>query len=193
MDPIVNLWTAQEADTHAPSTAELADRARRFRRRLWVRDLTEYVAGALVIAAFGHIAFTTPDWGVRIACATLVAGACIVLRNLWRRRPVEDAAALAADSLAHYRGLLVAQRDTLASVGRWYLAPFVPGMALFIAATVRAQAEASSIAAALVSGGAGAAVIGGIFGLVLWLNRRAARAIDAEIAALDATRDAAIN
>lgn len=185
MDPIVNLWTAQQADARAPSAAELAARATALRRRLWVRDAVEYVAGGLAIGGFGWIALTAPDWGIRLACLAVIAGTCLVMRNLWRRRPGNDSAALAADSLSYYRGLLVAQRDALASVGRWYLAPFVPGMVLFIAATVRATAEAASLAAALVSGVIGSAIIAAVFALVLWLNRRAARAIDAEIAALD--------
>lgn len=192
-DPIVNLWTAQETDARPPSPVELVGRAAAFRRRLWRRDLIEYVAGALVTAAFGWIAFTAPDWGMRIACAVLIAGVCLVMRNLWRRRPADDPAAIAADSFTHYRASLVAQRDALASVGRWYIGPFVPGVMLFIAATVRAQAEATSLAVALVSGGIGTAIVGAIFAMILWLNRRAARAIGSEIITLDASRDAAIN
>lgn len=45
------------------------------------------------------------------------------------------------DSLTLYRRLLVAQQDALASMGRWYLAPFLPGMIPFVVVTVRAQKE----------------------------------------------------
>lgn len=184
-DPIVNLWTVQQADARAPSRAELTERAARFRSRVRVRDLLEYAAGALVIATFGYIAIDAPDWGIRIASLALIAGMCAVLRNLWHRRPANDPAMFAQDALTHYRELLAAQREALASVGRWYLAPFLPGMVIFIAAAVRAQAEAISLPAALRNGAIATAVIALIFGLIFWLNRSAARAIAAEIATLD--------
>jgi len=192
-DPIVNLWTAQQSDARAPTVAELAERAASFRRRLLMRDGIEYAAGGLVIAVFGHIAIDAPDWGVRIASFVLIAGTCLVMRNLWRRRPANDPAALSQNALGYYRELLVAQQSTLASVARWYLAPFLPGMILLIATTVRAQAETIPLAAALLNGGIATAVIALIFGTVFWLNRSAARTIATEIELLDAAGDPAIN
>lgn len=192
-DPIVTLWTAQHAGAKAPSLAELTERAARFRNRMRVSNLVEYAAGVLVIIAFGHIAIEAPDWSIRIASLMLIAGTCIVIRNLWRRRPADDPAALARDALTHYRRLLVARRDALASVGRWYLAPFLPGMLVFVAAAVRARAEAIPLTAALLNGAITTAVIALIFGLIFWLNRNAARVIALEIATLDAVRDPAIN
>lgn len=185
-DPIITLWTAQQAGATAPSRAQLAERAARLRRRLRTRDLIEYAAGALVIAIFGYIAIDASDWGVCIASLTLIAGTCIVLRNLWHRRPANDPATLGQDALTHYRGLLSAQHQALASVGRWYLAPFLPGMTVFIAAAVRAQAEAIPLAAALRNGAVATVVIALIFGGIFWLNRSAARAIALEIATLGA-------
>lgn len=185
-DPIVNLWTAQQAGACPPSVAALAERAGQFRSRMRISNLIEYAAGVLVIAAFGRIAIGAPDWGICIASLMLIASTCIVIRNLWRRRPADDPAELAQDALTHYRRLLVARRDALASVGRWYLAPFLPGMAVFVAATVRAQAETIPLKAALLNGGIATAVIALIFGLVFWLNRNAARAIAMEIATFDA-------
>jgi hypothetical protein len=185
-DPIVNLWTAQQAGARPPSVAELAERARRFRNRMRISTLAEYGVGALAIVFFGNIAIKASDWGVRIASLMIIAGICIVIRNLWHRRPADDPAALARDACTHYRELLVARRDALASVGRWYIAPFIPGMAVFVPASVLAQAETVSLTTALLNGGIGAAVIALIFGLVLWLNRAAARVLAMEIATLDA-------
>ena len=185
-DPIVNLWTAQQAGARPPSIAELAERARRFRNRMRISNLVEYGTGALGILFFGNIAIKASDWGVRIASLMIIAGACIVIRNLWHRRPADDPAALARDACTHYRQLLVARRDALASVGRWYIAPFIPGMVAFVPANVLAQADTMPLSAALLNGGIGTAVIALIFGLVWWLNRAAARILTMEIATLDA-------
>lgn len=185
-DPIVDLWTAQQAGAQAPSRAELTGRATWLQRRTRIRDLIEYVAGALVITAFGYIAITAPDWGVRIGSILLIAGTGIVMYNLWGRRTTPDPAALARDALTHYRGLLIAQQGALASVGRWYLGPFLPGMIVFVAAAVRAQAEEIPLPAALFNGAIATGVIALISGSVLWLNRSAARAIAMEIETLAA-------
>jgi len=185
-DPIVNLWTAQQAGARPPSVAELAERARRFRNRMRVSNLVEYGAGALGILFFGNIAIKASDWGVCIASLMIIAGVCIVIRNLWHRRPADDPAALARDARTHYRQLLVARHDALASVGRWYIAPFIPGMAVFVPASVLAQAETVPLSTALLNGGIGTAAITLGFGLVLWLNRAAARVLAMEIATLDA-------
>lgn len=184
-DPIVNLWTAQQAGARPPSVTELAERAGRFRNRMRVSNLLEYAFGALGILFFGNIAIKASDWGVRIASLMIIAGVCIVIRNLWRRRPADDPAALARDARTHYRQLLVARRDALASVGRWYIAPFIPGMVVFVPASVLAQAETVPLSTALLNGGIGSAVITLVFGLVLWLNRAAARILTMEIATLD--------
>eukprot|EP01136_Pigoraptor_vietnamica_P039094 Opistho-1_new@109300 len=183
-DPIVNLWTAQQLDARGPSVAELTERATRFQRRIRARDLIEYVAGTLVIAAFAGIAVDANDWGIRIASLLLITGTGIAMRNVWRRRSTNDPASLAQDALTHYRARLAAQRDALASVGRWYLAPFLPGTIVFLAAVVRVQAETLSLATALRNGAIATTVIALIFGLILWLNRCASRAITAEIETL---------
>ena len=81
------------------------------------------------------------------------------------------------------------QRDTLASVARWYIGPLVPGMALFVMASTLTRAQTTSLAPALISNGLVAALAGFGFWGVIALNRHAARALDAQIAALDAERD----
>jgi hypothetical protein len=182
-DPLISLWTAQQADAAALSPRELARRAARLRRRVLLRDATEYLAGMLVIIAFGGIAWFLPPWPMRLACATIIAGTLVTLWNLWRRRPRDDAAALADSAAAHYRRQLVHQRDTLASVGRWYLGPLVPGMLVFTAAMAHARAD--NLLLAIGNAIFLLAITGGAFGFVLYLNRTAARRLDAEIAALD--------
>lgn len=183
-DPIVTLWTAQHTDARAPSPAELIERARLLRRRVWRRDATEYAAGALAGGLFVWMGFVSPDWGVRIACLVQIAGLLLVMRNLWIRRPVDNPTALDRDALSHLRALLIAQRDTLASVGRWYIGPMLPGMILFLAAVSRVTATKTGWEPALIVAALAAAMVGGIVYGVLKLNRHAARTLDDQIAAL---------
>ncbi len=184
-DPIVTLWTAQHTDARAPSPAELTERARVLRRRVWRRDATEYAAGAIAAGVLGWMGIVSPDWGVRIACLVQIAGLLLVMRNLWTRRPVDDPAALDRDALSHLRALLTAQRDALASVGRWYIGPMLPGMILFLVAVSRVTATNTGWGPALIVAALAAAIASGVLYGVLRLNRHAARALDAQLAALD--------
>ncbi len=184
-DPIVTLWTAQHRDARGPSPAELVERARVLRRRVWRRDAIEYAAGALVAVAFSWMGLASPDWGVRIACLVQVVGVLVVMRNLWTRRPTDDPAALDRDALSHLRALLTEQRDALASVGRWYIGPMLPGMILFLAAVSRVTASKTGWGPALGVAALAAAIVCGVFYGVLRLNRHAARTLDSQIAALD--------
>ncbi|OYX48303.1 MAG: hypothetical protein B7Y97_11445 [Sphingomonas sp. 32-66-10] len=184
-DPIVTLWTAQHTDARAPSPAELTERARVLRRRVWRRDVTEYAAGALTAGFFGWTGVASPDWGVRIACLVQIAGLLLVMRNLWTRRPVDDPAALDQDALSHLRALLTAQRDVLASVGRWYIGPMLPGTIIFLAAVTRVTAANTGWGPALGVAALAATIVCGVLYGVLRLNRHAARTLDAQLAALD--------
>jgi hypothetical protein len=184
-DPIVTLWTAQHADARAPSSAELMDRARVLRRRVWRRDATEYAVGAVAAGVFGWMGLASHDWGVRTACLVQIVGLLLVMRNLWTRRPVDDPAALDRDALSHLRALLTAQRDALASVGRWYIGPMLPGMILFLAAVSRVTATNTGWGPALIVAALAAAIVCGVLYGVLWLNRHAARTLDAQLATLD--------
>lgn len=184
-DPIVTLWTAQHQDARGASPAELAARARMLRRRVWRRDATEYAAGALAAGVFGWMGLASPDWGVRIACLVQIAGLLVVMRNLWTRRPVDDPAALDRDALSHLRALLTAQRDALASVGRWYIGPMLPGMILFLGAVSRVTATNTGWGPALIVAALAAAIASGVLYGVLRLNRHAARMLDAQLAAHD--------
>ena len=188
-DPFIKLWTAQAQDARGLSHDELARRSRLLRRRVLRRDLIEYAAGLFVVVAFGWVGVALPIWSMRIACAVTVAGVCIVLWNLWRRRPKDDPAGLARDAHAYLRNQLVVQRDMLASVGRWYLGPLVPGMALFFLASTHVDAQTRPLATALAIGAGGLGFAALIFWGVFALNRRAARMLDQQIAALDAGRD----
>lgn len=184
-DPIANLWRQQHRDAVPLDPAALARADAHFRRRIRRRDRIEYVAGLLGAGVFAVAALLIPDWGVRVGCAAIILGMLIVLRNLWRRRPAAPDAAFGAPSLAFYRAILVAQRDSLASVWRWYLAPPVPGMVLVLLAVLRSSAERMPLWAAILGVTLTALPVVAIFWGIHRLNRTAARRLDAMIAALD--------
>jgi hypothetical protein len=184
-DSITALWAQQHTDA-APLDAEaLALADTRFRRRIRRRDTIEYVAGLLASGVFVNTAVRTPDWGVRVACAAIILGALVVMYNLWRRRPAAHDAALGTPSLAFHRANLVTQRDALTTVWRWYLAPVVPGMVLFLLAVLHASAQHMPFWAALLAITGVALPVVGIFWGIHRLNRVGARRLQAMIDALD--------
>lgn len=184
-DRIKALWAREAQGAGARSPAALAQAAAALRRRTLRRDAVEYAAGALVAAVFAGYAWGHDDLLFRIGCALVIAGTAVVMRNLWRRRVRDLPAGLGETIAAHYRAQLVAQRDALASVWRWYLAPVVPGMAVFLTAvTIDASARMPAPAALGAAAIAAAAVAGG-FWFIHRRNRAAAARLDKEIALLD--------
>jgi hypothetical protein len=184
-DPL-DLWAHQPVAPIDVAPEALERRARRLERRVGRRNAIETVAGGAVILLFGAMGVRAPDMLFRIACAAIVIGVLVVMWSLHRRGAARRPDASGAPVRDHYRAELVRQRDALAGVWRWYLAPLIPGLALFFAALWRsvsvtdgaAAANAAILPAALIA----VAILAGIH----WLNRVAARRLSATIAALDA-------
>jgi hypothetical protein len=167
------------------SLADIHVRAERFQSRIRVRNWIEYAAGAVVIVAFTAMALEAPNWGVRAGTGLIILGVFIIAWNL----ATLAGAARRDEGMAwadFHRAELVRQRDALRSVWRWYLAPVVPGLAVFIAAS--AFSTGLPLAGGLVVTLLGFAWIGAVFAAIAWINARAARRLDAEIAALDRAR-----
>ncbi|MBD8065523.1 hypothetical protein IC608_08550 [Devosia sp. PTR5] len=167
--------------------AMLETRARRLDDRIRTRNLWEFVAGGLVVAASIAIAALTLLSSPWNAPALTIAGGFILLGlgalvAMWqlRRRTSPPRIDGAAPTLGHYRAELVRQRDALRSVFRWYIAPFLPGFILIYGATLfDAGALWSVLLPAL------ATLI--FLSWVVYANHRAAACIDTEIADLDRT------
>jgi hypothetical protein len=81
-------------------------------------------------------------------------------------------------SIEFHRRELVRQRDMLRSVWRWYIAPIVPGLAVFSAGTLPQHSPWWMFLLL-------ALFFLAIFGGIVWLNRRAADRLDRQIAELD--------
>jgi hypothetical protein len=188
-DPFVEAWQASVAEAPLPPLADLRKDADRFYRRIRRRNRVEYAAAAFVVLCFGAYCVLLPSPIARAGAFLVVLGTLFTVWQLERR-----ASAIAVPSvetalplLAHQRVQLVRQRDALASVWRWYLLPFVPGLATML------------VGPSIAGGPAGLlhmrpaqifAILGAIlvFGGIWWLNRRAAKMLGRAIAELDAMR-----
>jgi hypothetical protein len=174
------LWQSQEEENVTISLPDIRRLAARFERRIWWRNLREYVAGAVVIGIFAIRLRLLDGWD-RLPAVLVIAGASYVLVQIHRRgsaRPVPaDAGARA--SIQFHRLKLERQRDALRTVWRWYLLPLVPGLA----ATFAEAALKRGVNATLI----GSIVLGTVLFVGIWaLNRWGARKLDRKIQELQA-------
>ena len=185
-DPF-DFWTHDQNTANFSDPAACQTRATRFEKGIRRRNLLEYVAAALVIGVFASLGLffaNVGEWGFVAAVSMTVAGAIFVVTKLHR-----DGSSLArapeASCRDHLRSQLVRQRDLLRGVPKWYLAPFVPGIAGFYFIVTAKLAEARGWEVALDGVWANLAATLAFFVFVGWLNLHAARKLDREIAALD--------
>lgn len=178
------LWSNDDAPTPEVTMEEILTRADALRRKVRFSNTMELVAGAFVVVYFIAMA-TVPVFGglpamSRVGAALIACAAIFVLTYLFlrsaRAEPRRD-----LSTLACYREDLERRRALLASVPKWYIAPFWPGMALFFAGIFvehwhEPGAPPVFVVCVLVVVAVNASI---------WLaNRRAARKLAAELASL---------
>lgn len=169
------------------SLADIRARAERFQSRIRLRNWIEYAAAAIVIAGFAWAAFAVSDIVVRTACGLILLGTLYVV---WKLATVARASAKRDEALSwadFYRAELVRQRDALNGIWRWYLGPLVPGWVLLWIGAGVARADEPLWASVGVPA-LGLAIGLGAFAAIAALNKRAAKALQAEIEALDRAR-----
>lgn len=169
------------------SLAEIHTRAERFQSRIRARNWIEYAASAFVVVAFGQIAVSAPVPVIQAGAVLVIVGALYVCWKLYTLgRAATNAERDNAASLADFhRTELVRQRAALATVWRWYLAPFAPGMIVFLAGVAFVPELEAPLIARIAVFALGAALVIVLFGFVAWINALAVKKLDAEIAALD--------
>jgi len=190
-DPLRDLWAGQETGSFAMPLEEVRRKARGFKKTIRRRNMMEYAASILVLIVFGGVALTVPNWGVRAGAALIMLGTLYVV---WKLQAMARAAGAgeidAALSLtAFHKGELLRQRAALATVWRWYLMPFVPGMIVFLSAVSFAPDNPAPLAAKLTVFLFSLGIVGALFAGIAWLNGRAVKALDVEIAALEEGAD----
>ena len=186
-DQIRALWTAQPVEPFTLSVDQVRKRTGQFQARIHQRNITEYLAALLVIGVFGWMAWLIPVFTVKAGTILIILGAFYVCWKLHKiaGREAGQQADNAARLLDHYRSELMRQRDALASVWRWYLAPFVPGAVLFVAGVTFSPDTGMPFLAGLTTFVISMAIMGGVFAGVIWLNDRAVKQLDAESAELN--------
>ncbi len=180
---IRNLWRNQPLEETKPiSFEELRIRAKKMDRRIRRRNCIEYIAAAFVVVAFSSSIYVFETPLMRLGSALCIAATLYVV---WQLRVRGSARTLPQGEvpltwLDSHRRQLERQRDALASVWKWYLAPFVPGMSIFLAGRAIEDPPGNWVSVPKTS----AAVVF-LFAFVAWLNHRGSRKLQRELDELD--------
>lgn len=183
-----SLWRSAGERPSSLGVEELERRERALARRVRWRNLREYAALVLLTAVWLWIAVSASGTAlVRAACILLIAGGAAIAIQLARRGGAEGAPpeATGAAHLAFLHRQLERQRDLLRDAWRWYLAPFVPGIVLFLVAVPLEAPVRTGVGLLWVASGLGAALVAVVFLAVARLNAAGARRLQAEIDLLE--------
>ncbi|WP_263418421.1 hypothetical protein [Terriglobus albidus] len=158
---------------------------RKFERRIFWRNVREYAAGAVVIAAFTRYEWKFHGLLVRLGSGLIIAGTLYVMYQLHRRASLRPAPADMGLSpcIEFHRKTLERQRDALQTIWSWYLLPFVPGLTVFVVGSIldRWAAHPENLEHLILNSLGPSAIMAAVF-LVAWrLNRRAAARLQAQI------------
>ncbi len=136
-------WKKEGPTGSPPDLEDLRDRAGKFRNKVRRRNTIEFLAGGLVIVVFAAIAWSAPISLVRVGAALVIAGACIVCWQLFRRTtplsPPEKGGKLSV--LEFHKRELTRQRDALKSIIGWYILPLLPGVTFMLSIPLLSGAE----------------------------------------------------
>lgn len=178
------LWSKDDAPTPEVTMEEIITRADRLRRSVRFSNTMELAAGAFVVVVFVAMAavpsFTRLPAMSRVGAALIACAAIFVLTYLVLRGKAPEVRR-DSSTLACFREDLERRHALLASVVRWYLAPFWPGSALFFAGIlVDHWGEPGAMRS-----GAFSLLFAVAVNVAIWLfNRRAAKKLAAELASL---------
>src|ERR1035441_113308 len=134
-DDLGEVWRTQNVEHTQMTINEIREKARKFQRKIYFRNLREYVAIAVVAAFFGYSMGKYPPL-MRAGAGLIIAGVLYVAYQLHRRGSSKTAAAdlATASCLDFHRTELERQRDLLRGIWSWYLGPMIPGLALMVVA-----------------------------------------------------------
>ena len=183
-------WQESAAEATPPGLDAIRAGADRFYRQVRRRNRIEYVACALVIPCFTAYTFLLSSPVARIGAFLVVLATLFVAWRLHRHASADapPEAEAARPLIAHQRAQLARQRDALASVWRWYLLPFVPGLGLMVFAPA-VERGSQVLLEMSVGNWISLAVLVAVFIGIGWLNLRAARLLQRAIDDLDALAD----
>lgn len=175
-DPIM-LWKNQPTEIKTMSLTEIQTRARKFQSQIFWRNLREYIATFAVCVIFGVFAARSDNTWLRLGCLLIIAAALFVSAFLFLNgRSNRSVAPDAAACHDFHREALLRQRNLLRGVWLWYLAPFLPGLILFMWG--QGQQEGVTLLRSGLVAGFVAFVFLGIGLLNQWAARRLQKEID---------------
>lgn len=184
-DPAKKAWQASVEIAGVPPLEEVRKGANKFYRFVKWRNRVEYIACVVVVVVFSSYALTLPHPLQKVGSVLIVLATFYVAWQLHRRASaVPPEAAGAMPLLLFARVQMVRQRDALRSLFWWYLLPFIPGMLLIVAGSIRQRAvDGRSEPLLDLIGGSTIALV---FVLIWWLNQRAASKLQRHIDEVDA-------
>ena len=187
LDRIQAVWANQPKEEFTMSLAEIQTRASTLQGIVKRRNFREMAVGVFLLLFFSAAAYFAKTTLSAIACGLTAAGVAYVmwrLHAIGRGASAEEFAGASNNWAAFYRQELVRQRDALQGIWSWYLGPLVPGMAVYwISVGARAGAEWWHWVVAL----GGLALTAAVFIGIASANKNAAKLLQAEIDALDAS------
>jgi hypothetical protein len=176
-DPVKSLWQAQDLPPVGLSVDAVRAAARRFDRRIRLRNGLEYAACLLVIVCFARYVVLFPTPLMRLGSVLVILGTLVVAWEM-RKRASSRGAPNALAGVDFHRRQLERQRDALRWAWAWYVAPFLPGMAVFRWGVETELGLAAPFARGLVANLAIGAVLLGVVLLNLHAARKLQRQID---------------
>jgi Flp pilus assembly protein TadB len=131
---VKTLWRNQEPEDDTVTLAHIHERAATFQKRIRRGVLIEYVASVFVVLVFGSYIWFFPGWMMKTGSALVILATLFVVWQMRRRMSAQDVPDVQRlELIAFIRRELVRQRDARTSAWLWYIAPFLPGMALMMA------------------------------------------------------------
>jgi hypothetical protein len=191
-DNMKNLWQSQPAEPTRIRLEDLRKKMNKFDRRIFWRNVREYAAGVMVIAAFGFYEWRLHGLLLRVGSGLMIAGTLYVMYQIHRRASLQSASADLGLStcIQFHRKSLERQRDALRTVWSWYLLPFVPGFAVFLLGSTMSQwaAHPGNLGHFVIASLISPTLVAAVFFAIWELNRRAAEKLQTQIDELDALR-----
>jgi hypothetical protein len=167
------LWQSQPVEDLKMSTDVIRRRAGKFERRIFWRNVREYVSSLVASVLFAYFFATTHVVLFRVSYALFIAGLGWVVLQLHRQGSATSMPAAMGTStcLQFFRAELERQRNVVRNVWSWYLPPMVPGFVVLTIGYAAVKPKGVAAAAWL------DAVVAVLFFVVWKMNQRAARCL----------------
>ncbi|MDZ3830834.1 MAG: hypothetical protein U0S50_03320 [Sphingopyxis sp.] len=176
------IWQADTAAFTPMDADQLQWQADRFGDAIIRRNRREYVAAGLCVIFFGATLWILPGWLLKAGSLLIILASLFVAWQLSRRTSRPDPVAAATDVRTYFRDRLETEAQMLEAIGRWYLAPLLPGLGLFLAGQAIVMGSQGRIWFIMT---AGTLVL--LFTIIWLVNRRAAAQLRQQMSWTDPT------